>query len=476
MSLEISPLTALPTDQAIALFYFEGSQTATDGSATVAASALARRSFDGKVGQVACLDVDGRDVFVAGLGQQGELNGDTVRRAGALVIKAAAKTAPALTLSLAGVETDGLSGRDVTQAAVEGALLGTYRYGNYKAAKSESKLRELRVVGADEEGLRRGRLSAKATVLARDLVNGPPSDTTPQRIAEVAKESIGGGVTVNVWDEDRIRQERFGGLLGVAAGSSQPPRFIEMTYEPSSYERTLAIVGKGITFDSGGLSLKPPDGMMTMKTDMSGAADVIAVMSVIAELAPSCRVIAFTPLTENLPGPSATKPGDVLRARNGKTMEVLNTDAEGRLVLADALSLAVEQSPDAIIDLATLTGACVVALGGEIAGLMSNNDDLAAVVTQSASAAGEQVWRLPLPSQYRKHIDSEIADIKNTGAAKGHAGTLSAGLFLKEFVADIPWVHLDIAGPARSESDDGYLAKGASGFGVRTLIELLERW
>ncbi len=237
----------------------------------------------------------------------------------------------------------------------------------------------------------------------------------------------------------------------------------------------LALVGKGVVFDSGGLSLKTASGMETMKTDMSGAAAVVAAMSVLRRLGVRNRVTGYVPLVENMPSGNAIRPGDVLRIRNGKTVEVLNTDAEGRLILADALSLAVEDKADAIIDLATLTGACVVALGEKIAGLMGNHDAWGDQVQAAADRAGEPMWALPLPSEYRKMIDSEIADLKNVSSG-GYGGALTAGIFLQQFVGDRPWVHLDIAGPARASSDDGYLVKGGTGFGVRTLIELVSEF
>jgi leucyl aminopeptidase len=314
---------------------------------------------------------------------------------------------------------------------------------------------------------------------------------TPSDLADAAVQIAGAnGLGLTVWDEDDIARERLGGLHGVSLGSDQPPRFIKLVYEPFGTPAangsrrgrgrngtpTLALVGKGITFDSGGLSLKTPEGMITMKTDMSGAAAVLAVMSVIGRLAPKVRVVGYCCATENLPGPKAIKPGDILRIRNGKTIEVLNTDAEGRLVLADGLSMAVEDGADAIVDLATLTGAAVTALGREIAAYFANDDSLGEQVKAASERAGEPVWRLPLAAQYRKHIDSEIADIKNTGAPGGQAGSIAGALVLKEFVADTPWVHLDIAGPARSEVDDGIYAKGGTGFGVRTLVELVSSY
>jgi leucyl aminopeptidase len=292
------------------------------------------------------------------------------------------------------------------------------------------------------------------------------------------------GLSVTVLDELAIASEGLGGLAGVAQGSEEPPRLIEVVYEPSSRARgagdgslpTIALVGKGITFDSGGLSIKTADGMMTMKTDMSGAAAVLATIAAVADLGAAVKVIAVVPATENMPGGRAVKPGDVLKIRNGKTIEVLNTDAEGRLVLADGLSLAAEANPDAIVDVATLTGACVVALGRQIAGLMGNNEDLVGQVRAASDRSGEPVWPLPLPEEYRKGIESEVADMKNISTPAGAGGALTAGLILSEFVDGTPWAHLDIAGPARSDSDEGYTPKGATGFGVRTLIELVSRF
>ncbi len=402
---------------------------------------------------------------------------------------------------------------------VEGMRLAGYTYRAYKSAgplpggelaRLGFDLVRLVVDEADLEAeaaaARRGRIIAQAVVRARDLVNSPPSDMTPRRLAETAEELASGNphLSVEIWDEDRIEDERLGGLLGVSRGSDEPPRLIRLTYDPALHATagrpagaatapdgeatpagaatptsppkkipTIYLVGKGITFDSGGLSLKPPRGMITMKTDMSGAAAVLCAVAAAADLDLPARAVAVVPAAENMPSGHATKPGDVLCARNGKTIEVLNTDAEGRLVLADGLSLAAEASPDAIIDVATLTGACVTALGPRIAGLMGNDDRLVAELRAAAERAGEAVWPLPLPAEYRAHIDSEIADVKNVGLAEGGAGAISAALFLQEFCGAGPWAHLDIAGPARSDGDDGELRKGGTGFGVRILVELL---
>jgi leucyl aminopeptidase len=282
-------------------------------------------------------------------------------------------------------------------------------------------------------------------------------------------------VTVQVLDVAQLRQQRLGGVLGVGQGSEQAPRFLKLTYAPSGARgKPLAFVGKGVVFDSGGLSLKTGAGMETMKCDMSGAASVIGAMSALRDLGVKTKVTGYVPLVENMPSGTAIRPGDVLRIRNGKTVEVLNTDAEGRLILADALSLASEDKVAAVVDLATLTGACVVALGEKIAGLMGNDDAWIDQVRAAADRVGERVWPLPLPSDYRRGIDSSVADMKNVGPREG--GALTAGIFLQEFVDGVPWAHLDIAGPAFLSSDDGYLPRGGTGFGVRTLLELAEHF
>jgi leucyl aminopeptidase len=305
-------------------------------------------------------------------------------------------------------------------------------------------------------------------------VNEPSGGKSPTAFADSIRKLLRGkGVTVKVLDEDAIRRERLGGVEGVGMGSDQVPRFVQVSYAPPRARSRIALVGKGVVFDSGGLSLKTASGMETMKTDMSGAAAVAATMSVLSTLGVKARVDAYLPLVENMPSGHAIRPGDVLKMRNGKTVEVLNTDAEGRLILADALSLASETKPDAIIDLATLTGACVVALGEKVAGLMGSDDGFIDKVRAAADRAGESVWPLPLPREYRKLLDSEVADVKNVSGG-GYGGALTAGLFLQEFVDGAPWVHLDIAGPARAGSDDGYVVKGGTGFGVRTLVELVD--
>ena len=434
---------------------------------------LAERGFEGKPGEALAVP-SGRGTWVAlGVGEPDQVTAETLRRAAAAFVRTAWKDRTGATTLLTAAPP-GLDPAQAAQAIVEGASLAAYRFNRYKADPKPCLLESVAVVGSGDaatHGVDRGARIAEAVALARDLVNEPARAMTPRRLAEMAAEvAEGEGLTLTVLDETAIAAERLGGLAGVALGSDEPPRLIELVYDPPSPQGSVALVGKGITFDSGGLSIKTAEGMETMKTDKSGAAAVLAAMSVIAALAPPVRVVAIIPATENMPGGSALKPGDVLTARNGKTIEVLNTDAEGRLVLADGLSLAVEAGVDAIIDVATLTGACVIALGRKVAGLMGNHTGWVEQVRQAAARAGEEVWPLPLPEDYRKQIDSDVADIKNIGAGR-YAGALTAGLFLREFVDGVPWAHLDIAGPARSEEDDGYVQKGGTGFGVRTLVE-----
>jgi leucyl aminopeptidase len=448
-----------------------------------------QRGFEAKAGEALPLQGDDCVTVVAvGLGAPGEVGSETLRKAGAAFVRTSWH-AEAAAFVLPGERPAGLDPAEAAEAVVEGIALGAYQFTTYKGKAKPSRLERLSVVGEDPTklgaGVARGARIAEAVIMARDLVNEPAGAMTPSRLAEVARELADRhGLSVTVLDEVAIASEGLGGLAGVAQGSEEPPRLIELVYQPpgpapgvgDGHAPTVALVGKGITFDSGGLSIKTADGMMTMKTDMSGAAVVLATMSALADLGVGANVIAIVPTTENMPGGRAVKPGDVLKIRNGKTIEVLNTDAEGRLVLADGLSLAAEAGPDAIVDVATLTGACVVALGRQIAGLMGNNEDLVGQVRAASERAGELVWPLPLPEEYRKGIESEVADMKNISTPAGAGGALTAGLILGEFVAGVPWAHLDIAGPARSDADESYTRKGATGFGVRTLIELVSRF
>ncbi len=443
------------------------------------ASILAALGFEATFGQVQTLvGGDGQVVLAVGMGEPAEVTVDRLRRAAACAVRSAWRV-KALALRLLDAVPDGVDRAAAAQALVEGAALAAYRFTTYRSSPKACRIASVVIVAPDAEALEAavvwGAEVAGAVCLARDLVNEPAGVLTPTRLAERAEaESTRVGLGCRIFDEVAIVEQRFGGVLGVARGSAEPPRFVELTYEPpgDGAVPTVVLVGKGITFDSGGLSLKTADGMMTMKTDMSGAAAVLGAMSAVPALAPAVRVVGLLPITENMPGDRAIKPGDVLTTRNGTTVEVLNTDAEGRLVLADALAYGAEKAPAAMIDLATLTGAQVVALGRKVCGLMGTDDGFLAQVRAAGDRAGEPSWPLPLTADYRCHIDSDVADIKNIGRA-GEAGTVVAGLFLREFVGDVPWAHLDIAGPARAGDDDGFLAKGGTGVGVRTLLELL---
>jgi leucyl aminopeptidase len=429
---------------------------------------LAGREFTGKANQVAVVPSAGALPYgsVAFVGLGDEVDAEALRRAAANAAKAAGAYQTVVT-TLHQVDTP-----RATDLVTFGFLLGRYRFDRYLSEPKPSTLETLVLAGATETG-ERGAVIAEAVARARDLVNEPAGYKSPARLATWASDELGAvGAEVEVWDEKRIAAEGLGGLMGVAAGSHQPPRLVQARYRPDGAQVKLAFVGKGIVFDSGGLSIKPAAGMETMKTDMSGAAAVLNAVWAIARLGLPVEVLAITPLTENMPGGGAIKPGDVFTARNGKTVEVLNTDAEGRLVLADGLSLAVEADPALIVDVATLTGACMVALGKGVAGLFASDDDVAARVEAAAKDAGESVWRLPMETSYRQKLESEVADIKNIGDRFG--GAITAALFLKEFAGDAPWAHLDIAGPARAESAEHYLTKGGTGFAVRTLVALAE--
>jgi leucyl aminopeptidase len=465
-----------------------GAAAAIDGLGTPIRPLLEGRGFSGKAGEAVALPTLGRlpaaTLLLVGLGERDKVDAETLRRAAGAVAREARGARHAVSTlpqALAGDQEAGV------RAVTEAVLLAAYRFDKYKASPDAGdggkrpSLERLELVageGADAGALEReltaGRVLAAATNLARDLVNEPANNLHPADLAAAAARAVEGkGVAVAVKDEGELAAEGFGGILGVGQGAAYPPRLVELRYEPEGARGRVVLVGKGITFDSGGLSLKPADAMMTMKTDMSGAATVVGVMSALQDLGVEVAVTGYLASAENMPSGQAIRPGDVLKMKNGKTVEVLNTDAEGRLVMADALALGATSQPDAIVDIATLTGACVVALGKRYAGLMSNDDALAGELLEAAGTAGERTWRLPLPEEYRKELDSEVADLKNIGDRYG--GALTAGLFLQEFVDGRPWAHLDIAGPARQDAEDGYLGKGASGAGVRTLLSWLER-
>jgi leucyl aminopeptidase len=368
-------------------------------------------------------------------------------------------------------------------AAVEGALLGLYRFAGYKKEQPEERdPKEMVLLPGGRTGGRLAKTVEEAIVVCeavcwvRDLVSQPSNHLTPARLAEqAALMAKSFGLNCTVLEEDELRALNMGGLLGVASGSKEPPRFIVLEYGKGfkAYP-TLALVGKGITFDSGGISLKPAEKMDQMKDDMAGGAVVLGVMQAAARLRLPLHLVGLIPATENLPSGSAYKPGDVLTTMSGKSIEVTNTDAEGRLILADALSYALRFKPELIIDLATLTGACIVALGDQVAGLMGTSQEAMEKLRKASEATGEDVWPLPLKEEYEELIKSDVADVKNAGGRE--AGAIQGGLFLKKFVGETPWVHLDIAGPVWADKERPYRPKGATGFGVRLLVEFLKGW
>ena len=363
---------------------------------------------------------------------------------------------------------------DEAEAVALGALLGGYSFRKYRTAASAPADVELVLHTAHEDAARRARVLAGAMTLVRDLVNTSPVDLVPADLAAAAEQAAAAhGLGIQVLDENELAKEGFGGILAVGMGSSHPPRLVRLEYTHPDAQRTVVFAGKGITFDSGGLSLKPPKAMETMKADMSGAAAVLAAVQAIAELAPVVNVVGYLPLAENMPGGGAQRPSDVITIYGGKTVEVLNTDAEGRLVLADALARSAADGPSLLVDVATLTGAQTVALGNRTAGVMASDDSLAAEIAEAAGRAGEAMWPMPLPEELRKGLDSTVADLANVSGDRG-GGMLVAGLFLREFVpAGVRWVHLDIAGPAYHEGGAyGYIAKGGTGAAVRTLVQI----
>jgi leucyl aminopeptidase len=433
---------------------------------------LSEAQFKGKVGEMALIPTLGRSaaaaIAVCGLGpRDGAGPGNIRRAAGHASRRLAERNEIVCTLH---EEGDG----DAVAAAVEGLLLGAYRFTEYKTDQSSPETQRIVLPGAAEEAVEKGRVLSEATALARDLINEPPSALTPEMLATRAAEVAGAnGLACEVLDEKALAEKGFGGLLGVGRGSDNPPRFIELHHRPDNATGRIALVGKGVTFDSGGLSLKDAKNMEQMKTDMAGAAAVIGTMGALGRLGIGVEVIGLVAATENLPGYDAMKPGDVLEHYGGKTSEVLNTDAEGRLILADALAYAGDQEPDAIVDLATLTGAIMVALGRKRSGLFCNDEALAGELMEAADTAGEQFWRMPLDEDFEPMLASEVADIKNTSGSR-YGGAVFAAMFLKEFVAEgIPWAHLDIAGAARAENDYDEVPKGGSGVGVRTLLSWL---
>ncbi|HEX8647008.1 MAG TPA: leucyl aminopeptidase [Thermoleophilaceae bacterium] len=418
---------------------------------------------------------DGRRVVLVGAGRRAELDHERAR------VIAAVATGRASELSARSVSWAAPAGKGLAGAIVEGTLLSLYRFDQFKSSASDDDsggIASLEIAsseGVDVEEVESGRVRAVAQNAARDLQNTPSNVATPTWLAERAEEIAAAhdSLSIEVWDRDRIEAAGMGAFIAVAQGSYQPPKMIVMRYDGGGDGPLLAYVGKAVTFDTGGISIKPAARMYEMKFDMSGGAAVLAAMGAIAELALPARILAVVPATENMPSGRSVKPGDIVRAKNGKTIEVNNTDAEGRLILADALSYAVEEGAERIVNLATLTGAIIVALGSTYAGLFSNDDGWVGQVQAACEATGELGWRLPLHQEYFELTKGRYADLTNA-AEERKAMSIYAAEFLRQFVDDRPWVHVDIAGTAWGLSR-AYVGKGASGFGVRMLVELAER-
>jgi leucyl aminopeptidase len=443
------------------------------GSAAVIAAA----EMTGKAGEVAAapvrLGASSSRLLFLGLGDGSPR---ALRRAGAEFGRRAARSKTVSTTAIAGLSDDEV------QAFVTGILLGGYGFA-LKSGPAMERDAEVRLLTERANGhaaaARRAGIIAAAVARARDLANAPSARKSPDWLAdEAAKAAAQAGLQCRIWAEAELAAAGFGGILAVGSGSARPPRLIELSYQPPGWETHVVLVGKGITFDSGGLSLKPNDGMKLMKTDMAGGAAVIAVMSALAGLGIRARVTGLVAAAENMPSGSAYRPGDVLTQYGGRTVEVLNTDAEGRLVLADAIAYAnAALDPAVIVDIATLTGAARTALGTGIGALYSTDDGVASALLAAGQSTGDRLWRMPLPADYLDVLDSPVADLAHvarSGAAGAIAGSIAAALFLREFTGGRPWAHLDVSGPSRSSSDDGETAKGATGFGTRLLLGWLD--
>ena len=446
--------------------------------------------FKAKADEVSLLPTGGSMtapvVAAVGVGKE-EPDNEALRRAAGSAVRQLAGKAERVAIAMSPATTSTEAAHDIAAevgALAEGALLGAYTYDRYRSG-SDDRPKPVSAItilteAADQEpvnaGLRRAQTVARAVYRARDWVNTAPADLYPGSFADAAQEAAASaGVTVEVLDEQALADRGYGGNQGVGQGSSRPPRLVRLHYRPDNPKRRIAFVGKGITFDTGGISLKPHNSMVTMKCDMAGAASVIAATIAIAELGLPVEIIGYAAMAENMPSGTAQRPSDVLTIYGGKTVEVLNTDAEGRLVMADAIVRAGEDEPDLIVDVATLTGACMVALGLRTFGIMSSDDELSRQIGEVAARVGEDGWPLPIPEGMREGLESKVADLANISGDR-YGGALVAAAFLREFVPDgVRWAHLDIAGPAFNEKGPrGYTPAGGTGCGVRTLVGLAE--
>lgn len=453
---------------------------------------ISEGEITGKLMETTLLHTDGLidpdRILVLGLGKQADFGTTAIRKAsGAAVRFLQSRGIKRIATIVHGAGIGGIDVRAASQSLVEGSIIGAYDSGLYKTSNDRKQIESLTIVECDaskipdiEIGAEIGCITADSVNNARTLGNEPACIMTPEYLAEYIKPLAGyPGMEYEELDVYRMRELGMNAIISVGQGSSNPPRLITLRYTVDGSRPTIAFVGKAVTFDSGGISIKPSAGMHEMKFDMAGGAAVIETMRIIGELKPDINVIGIIPAVENMPGGGAFRPGDVITCLNGKTVEITTTDAEGRLILADALAYAVKLGAEAIVDIATLTGGCTVALGNDISGVMGNNPEFMRKLKETADITGERVWELPLPADYRELLDSDIADMTNAGGRS--AQTIQGGLFLSEFVGDVPWIHLDIGGTGDMSSGAGpkdrskYLAMGASGMGVRTLSLLAER-
>ncbi|MGD8542287.1 MAG: leucyl aminopeptidase [Desulfobacteraceae bacterium] len=453
----------------------------------LAAMALALPEFSGKTGQLVTLfgpeGVQVRRALFVGLGKLAAIDREALRRfAGAAVQRCIGCRLTEVLIAVPAATRLKIKAPELLTPLLEGAFLANHRFDRYKAEKKDAPLERLaflvpsRLARQHRDLPQRVATVCGGTLLAREWVSMPANDKRPAQFVQVLSERAQAeNLEVTVLDERALQQEKLGALLAVGGGSDSKPALVLIAYNPRGARRSLALVGKGVTFDAGGLNLKPTGSIEEMKVDMAGAAAVAATMIVLARLKPKLRVVAALPVVENMISGSAYRPGDVVTSYAGKTIEIGNTDAEGRLILADAMAYVLKKyQPDTLIDLATLTGACVVALGEGIAGVFSRDDDLAEAIVRAGRATHERCWRMPLPDDYKDLLKSDIADLRSVGTTRW-GGAIAAALFLSEFVGDTRWAHIDIAGPVYRKKEDAYCGAGGTGFGVRLLWELIEK-
>ena len=445
--------------------------------------AMRKEEFEGKLGQVYVIDTQDkagfRKLLLFGLGEEKNLNMDFLRRFGGTATRYAAQLkSNSLSIS-SNVKT--ISAVDAAQAICEGGILASYKPIKFKTKKEDYfEVKEAHLVAKEDisSAIKRATILANAQNYVRDINENPANIATPQKLAELAQElAKGNGLDITVFEKEDLKKMKMNAILAVNQGSALPPVFVILEYNKDKKHLPFyAVVGKGVTFDSGGISIKPSKGMQEMKYDKTGAVTALGIMKAVSELSLPIRLIVAFPATENMPSGTAQRPGDIITSYNGKTIEVLNTDAEGRLILADALAYVAERKPEVLIDLATLTGAMIISLGRHRIGLFSNDDNLANALFEAGEHTFERVWRLPLDKEYYEMIKGDFADIKNIGSESGEAGSITAAAFLSDFIGECKWAHLDIAGVDNILEKHGYLERGASGIGVRLVVKSLEEF